>query len=206
MLQRRGSNLLCMFDLRGGYHHLPLRPRAWGLSCVWWKGMLLATASLPFGMGSAAQVFQSLMLVPAGLAQRDGPIAQYLDDTAVQDTARPRVAEVLDAVGYAGPRVHPVADLLLACGFVLSVGKCVFEGRSKLTFLGIVLDTVAWTFEVSAERLAKIQAAWGALRGLPRAPARDLAAVVGLLASTAAPVPEAFAFARCLSHALGPPE
>ena len=51
------------------------------------------------------------------------------------------IAALLDRVGYDGPRLHPVADLLLACGCVLSAGKCIFRGVPVMQFLGIVLNT-----------------------------------------------------------------
>jgi hypothetical protein len=82
-------------------------------------------------MGSAADVFQTAMLLPARWASRVTAIEQYLDDTACRDGGDFRhIAELLTQVGYDGPRLHPVADLLLACGCVLSVKNCISAPRA----------------------------------------------------------------------------
>eukprot|EP00664_Eupelagonemidae_sp_cell27_P000637 gene637-9415_t len=71
-----------------------------------------------------------------------------------------------------------------------------------MTFLGIVLDTARWVFDIDPERLRKINCAARVLRSPGPTTARALATLAGLLASVALPAPEAYAFARALSHPL----
>eukprot|EP00664_Eupelagonemidae_sp_cell27_P000638 gene638-9416_t len=48
------------------------------------------------------------MMLPARWAQQDSAVAQYLDDTAAEDTGGfPNIEALLRSVAYDGPRLHP---------------------------------------------------------------------------------------------------
>eukprot|EP00666_Eupelagonemidae_sp_cell4sb_P014823 gene14823-biopygen31735 len=199
-----GRIRLGKWDLKSGYHHLELSARTRGLLAVVWKGEVWAARALPFGMGSAVDCFQELTLVPANVVALDTVVEQYIDDTVAlhSEEGYPAIDRVLNEVGYDGPRLHPIADLLMASGFALGVAKCVFDPVPALVFLGTMIDTLARRFRVAAERLARLVVGWQSLQWLGECVAERLASFAGLVASVAVPVPEALVVSRLLNSAI----
>eukprot|EP00660_Eupelagonema_oceanica_P015072 gene15072-biopygen28836 len=161
---------------------------------------------LPFGLGTAVEIFQKMMLLPARLIARDTDVIQYIDDTCGKEPSHgyPAIAAFLRRTGYRGPTPHPVAALLVSLGFVLGVPKCTFAPVPRLVVLGTELDCEAERFRVTPERLGQILVLWQEILDQARSvPIRCLARLAGLLISISIPVPVAVFFARTLGHAFG---
>eukprot|EP00665_Eupelagonemidae_sp_cell47_P009432 gene9432-987_t len=94
----RAEASLFKFDLRSGYHHVPMHDRTGGYVVVCWRRRLYRVASLPFGLGSAVSMFQALMMVLARTIEHDTPVKQYIDDTCgiqPSDGSFPHVSRIL---------------------------------------------------------------------------------------------------------------
>ena len=134
---------------------------------------------------------------------RDTVVQQYIDDTAsIEASSYTHVRALLHKVGFQGPRIHPVADLLMARGFVLGADKCARDPVPVLTHLGTELDTVEHVCRLDRKRRVKIEDLWRQIRQDVVVQVRDLARLAGLLTSAAIPVPMALFFTWTISHVL----
>ena len=105
----KDATQLFKLDLKSGYYHVPLHPRVRGSIVVCWEHQLWAMTSLPFGLSSAVELFQSLTNVPAAVLRRDTEVQQYIDDTCgVQPVSGtfPAVVGLLQELGLCQAGVH----------------------------------------------------------------------------------------------------
>ena len=164
------------FDLESGYFHVDVAPedrKFFGFSL---EGRYYVFNVLPFGLRDACFAFTKLCLVPVQHLRRLGfRVLAYIDDFLFAILRR-------DFAAVAAARA-----VLERLGFLISMSKSVFDPTQRIESLGFVVDSVRMVFELKPARAAKFLAAANAvldsLASDDFAAARDVARVVGLVAS-----------------------
>ena len=109
----------------------------------------LAWRAMVMGAGPSGFSFESLARPVKAHTQRvispRHPLESYVDDNAI----------VLDSI-HPIPQVgHQVVDVLAKAGIRYSPSKSDFGGKTRVEFIGWVVDTVAWSVEIAPKRLRK---------------------------------------------------
>ena len=133
-LFEKGYNFFC-FDLKSGYHHMHWQYL--GFSCTYKSGVTLyfLFVVVPFGLCTAYYLFTKLMRPLVKKWRASGiRCAMYLDDGIFGSQRKNLTARQAVVVKSDLKNVEP---------------------DEKAVFLGFVIDTIAYTFSVPAEKLDK---------------------------------------------------
>lgn len=181
---------LAKADIKSAYRLVPVHPDDRPLLAMQWEGMVYVDAALPFGLRSAPKIFNALADALEWIVKHQGAqfLWHYLDDYIT--------------VGRAGSgecRFH--CDLLhQVCsqlGVPLAVDKC--EGpTTSITFLGIVIDSVAMELRLPHEKLLRIKKEIKLWQGKRSCSMRELQSLTGLLQHAASVVRPGRTFIRRL--------
>ncbi|XP_057312267.1 uncharacterized protein LOC130653768 [Hydractinia symbiolongicarpus] len=141
-------------DLRHAYRSVPVHPSNWPALGLKWKFKgdknftYLVDTRLPFGGKSAPGIFHRLTQAVRRMMARRGfsLMVVYLDDFLVIGSTQ---AECQLAF-------KTLCTLLVSLGFELSPSKIVAPCQ-RLTFLGVVLDTVSLTLSLPAHKLSVLK-------------------------------------------------
>ena len=181
---------LAKLDLRHAYRMVPVHPRDRLLLGMSWQGSLLVDTALPFGLRSAPKLFSALAdAVLWAMLCRGVPRASaihYLDDFLLTGSET-SCAESLDlALAVCSDLGMPVAEEKL-------------EGSAtRITFLGIVIDTELLQLSLPGEKLACLRALLAAWRQKRSATKRELLSLIGHLQHAASIVKPGRSFLRHL--------
>jgi len=140
---------LSKIDLKNAFRLIPVRPADWNLLGICWRGAYYIDTYLPFGLRSAPSIFNCLASAIHWILQNNynvHHILHYLDDFL---TARaPGSLECqhnLDSMLYLCHRINdPIKP------------EKVVSPRTKLTSLGIVIDTTTMTASIDDDRKTAI--------------------------------------------------
>ena len=169
---------------------VPVHPRDRLLLGMSWQGSLLVDTALPFGLRSAPKLFSALAdAVLWAMLCRGVPRASaihYLDDFLLTGSET-SCAESLDlALAVCSDLGMPVAEEKL-------------EGpATRITFLGIVIDTELLQLSLPGEKLACLRALLAAWRQKRSATKRELLSLIGHLQHAASIVKPGRSFLRHL--------
>ena len=168
----RGT-LLAKIDIESAYRLLPVHPHDRPLQAIKWNDQIYVDAVLPFGLRSAAKIFNAVAdaldwhLKTAGVEFID----HYLDDYIILGSPdSPQCQVSLDIVER-------------ECrGLNIPLATHKREGPSTLiTFLGILIDTVAGQLRLPPEKLGRLRMLlqeWGDRKSCTR---KELESLVGHL-------------------------
>ena len=172
--QRLGPGaLLAELDIRSAYRLVPVHPDDRPLLGITWRGEVFVDGMLPFGLRSAPKIFTAVADALEWILRQCGVVAvdHYLDDFIML-----------------GPPDSPICGvsldiILLTCselGVPLAMDK--LDGpTSRITFLGIEIDTRAGILRLPEDKLRRIIHAldrWTNRRACER---RELESLIGLL-------------------------
>ena len=167
------GTLLAKIDIRAAYRLIPVHPDDRPLLGIEWEGSAYCDAMLPFGLRSAAKIFTAVADSIEWILRRRGVvhIAHYLDDFIILGT--PHSSRCADSLKI-------VVDTCAELGVPLALDKC--EGlRTRLTFLGIELDTETWSLRLPRDKLTRIQDTLDTWRERKVCRRKELESLVGLL-------------------------
>ena len=191
------GSLIAKIDVESAYRLVPVHPDDRPLLGIEWAGQTYCDAMLPFGLRSSAKIFTALAdALEWTVRQRGVPhIAHYLDDFVV--VGPPHSSQCVNSL-------QVLTDACKVLGVPLATGKC--EGPTTcLTFLGIELDTVAWSLRLPADKLSRIKATlqeWSDRKACRR---RELESLVGLLQHACKVVKPGRSFLRRMINLLAGP-
>ena len=167
------SSLLAQVDIESVYRLIPVHPGDRWLLGMKWENRLYIDPMLPFGLRSAPKIFNAMAdalewrLKAVGIPY----VYHYLDDFAV--LGAPDSDECFQAV----EKLHQTCSEL---GIPIAAHKS--EGpATHITFLGIVIDTLAGELRLPAEKLDHIRrllAGWGDRKSCTR---KELESLIGNL-------------------------
>ena len=165
--------LLAKVDIESAYRLVPVHPQDRPLLAVQWEGQIFIDTRLPFGLRSAAKIFNAIAdtlqwhLHQAGIPLID----HYLDDFVI--IGPPLSSQCTDSLAI----LDRECDTL---GVPLAPHKR--EGPTTcLPVLGIVIDTAAGELRLPDDKLQRLQAQllqWGDKAACTR---KDLESLIGLL-------------------------
>ena len=144
LLKGRGA-LLFKRDLKRAYRQIPVDPADWGFLAYRFRAHIYFDMVLPNGLRSAVLCCQRTTSAVAYMFSRQGyHVVNYIDDFGGCDTPD-RAWEAFTKLG----------DLLRNCGLAESVEKQEPPSTS-MVFLGILVNTVTMSLEVSPSKLLEI--------------------------------------------------
>lgn len=190
----RGASL-SKLDLRNAYRMIPIHPSDFHLMGIHWEGTQWIDAALPFGLRSAPKLFNAvadaLLWVMFERGVKDG--IHYLDDFLF--ITPPNDASL----------AHETLQLALTCCAQLGVQVApekICVPTTKLTFLGIELDSLALELRLPPDKLANLRAEVSRWRHRKGGTKRELQSLLGLLNHAASVVGPGRTFMRGLIDSL----
>lgn len=124
---------MCKLDLKNGYLHIPLHPDVQGYTSFQWKGAFYCYKYMPFGIGLAPLVFQTIMNGILEPLSKDGIICcSYLDDVWIQGNSYQECKEATDKV----------CAHLLQSNFTINWKKSITTPSQTMEYLGVIYDSV----------------------------------------------------------------
>ncbi len=186
-----GANcFLVKLDVEAAYKQVPVHPDDRALLGLRWEGKYYYELVLPFGLRTAGNRWEMYATALHFFFQHHlgvDVVIHYVDDflfvVACKDRAQQHLADVLDLCARLGV---PMAS------------KKTEGPTTRLTFLGIELDTVAMEARLDAKRLSELQlllGTWGERRGTTL---RELQSLTGKLNFAATVVRRGRAYLRRL--------
>ena len=165
--------LLAKVDIESAYRLIPVHPQDRPLLAVRWNGEIFIDTMLPFGLRSAAKIFNAVADALNWHLQRQGiPWSyHYLDDFVI--IGPPHSPQCADSL----------AILDRECRYLnVPMAAHKREGPTTcLAVLGIVIDTVAGELRLPADKLDRLRALlqhWGSKASCSR---KELESLIGLL-------------------------
>ena len=158
---------------------------------ITWRGVTMVDGALPFGLRSTPKLFTAVADT-LWMMRREGIVhaMHYLDDFLVvgaPDSDECRVA------------LEVSLSLCDCMGFPIAPHK--MEGpSSRLTFLGVQIDTDLDTPSLPSEKLGRIKAVIANWHGRKCCRKRELLSLIGLLQHACRVVRVSWTFLRCMIH------
>lgn len=181
-------SLLAKVDIAQAYRNIPVHPQDRWLLGLMWKGGLYVDTTLPFGLRSAPKIFCAVsdalqwILYQRGLEE----LVKYIDDLLIIGPPRsPRC----------GQQLALTKGVCTELGLPLAMEKVVGPIES-LEFLGIELDTSAWTIRLPARKLQNLQEELERWARKSACKKRELLSLIGRLAHACKVIPPGRAFLR----------
>ena len=174
MISRYGTGaILAKIDLKSAFRMVPIDPKDWDLLGMQWQGGFYLDTCLPFGLRSAPYLFNQFVEALHWILDNNYQVdaVHYLDDFLV--AGAPGTDQCSSAVQLT----------LSACeslGIPVAFDK--LEGPStRITFLGIMLDTEARVMSLPQGKLEEIQSKVLSWLGRRSATKRELLSLIGTL-------------------------
>ena len=167
------GTLLAKIDIESAYRLLPVHPHDRPLQSIRWDGHLYINLVLPFGLRSAAKIFNAVADALNWHLRRAGVdfIDHYLDDYIILGS--PGTSQCQEALTIVDRECRTL-------GVPLAAHK--WEGPTTcITFLGILIDTVAGQLRLPPEKLFRLRGLlqeWGDHKSSTR---KELESLVGHL-------------------------
>ncbi len=157
-------------DLRQAYRQIPVDPGDFNLLGFHWLGKIYIDRSLIMGQRSAAFCCQSVSNAIVYIYKKFGfSLVAYIDDLASAESWD-KASTAFDCLGW----------VLQSCGIEESVAKAC-SPSTRMTFLGIQIDTVTMTLEVTEERLVEIRELTASWLNKASASRHEVESIVGKL-------------------------
>ena len=180
--------LLSKIDIKHAYRIVPVHPEDWTLLGMQWQGQYFMDTHLPFGLRSAPKIFTAVadslqwILIQQGVPTN----IHYLDDFLF-----------IEKLGTQSTALTHACALMGILGVPTAPHKV--EGPStRLTFLGIELDTTTLTARLPEDKLHRLTAtlqAWGDRKQCLK---QELLSLIGVLQHASAVVRFGRAFLRSM--------
>jgi hypothetical protein len=175
IIRRNGSGcFISKIDIESAYRCIPVRPSDWPLLCMKWRSKYYFDTVLPFGLASATALFEwyssAAEFITRKLGSLDG-FVHYVDDFI---NITPDLRTGVVAFEF-------IQKLFKQLGLPIAPDK--LEAPStRVTFLGIVIDTQSMMISLDEKRLAELNALIREWQTKTLASRRDMQSIIGKLA------------------------
>ena len=190
ILQVGRGAILTKIDIKHAYRNVPVHPEDRCLLGMAWKNEILIDKVLPFGFRSAPIIFSAVADGLQWVIQRRGiqHLFHYLDDFITIGPARSKVCE---------NNLGTIISTCACLGVPLETEKR--EGPATvITFLGLELDTMAFTIRLPVDKLRRLRGLLGTWSNRKAIQKRDLLSLIGYLQHAAKAVRQGRTFVRRL--------
>ncbi|MEO2152753.1 MAG: reverse transcriptase domain-containing protein, partial [Thermococcus sp.] len=177
-------------DIRHAFRLCPVRPAEWPLLCFRWEGLYYFDSRLPFGLRSSPFIFNSFadaLLWTLSHHLRLRAVIHYLDDFFLCHSSFRACQTAMDGL----------LALFTRLGVPLASEK-ICGPATRLTFLGIEIDTAARTVRLPPDKFAALLQLLTTWRDKTRCDKRALLSLVGRLSFAAKVVKPGRLFLRRL--------
>lgn len=144
---------IAKIDLKSAYRSVSISPECYRLTGLQWlfKGSKVTTfisdTKLPFGAAKSCKIFQTLTdSIVRMMARRGFVVHGYLDDYLVQGKTETECRQAYETL------LQLLQDLGFQINYKKSVPPC-----QKLTFLGVVIDTINRVLELPKNKLSELK-------------------------------------------------
>ena len=154
-LIKRGD-WLAKLDITDAYLNVPIFPGHQQFLQFFWDGQLWQFCSLPFGLAQAPWAFTKL-LKPAvsWLRSRGVRLVIYLDDILLLNSVREKLVD----------DIQLTLLLFRSLGFLINEKKSMLITCQKLEYLGVLINTVSFTFELPEDKRTSLSDACAIVLG-----------------------------------------
>lgn len=168
--EKGGKCLVFKKDLKRYYRQIPIDPGDLHLIGFQWGGKMILDRVVPMGLRTSALICQRITSAVTFMFAKLGySVVNYIDDFGGADT-----------IDKADQAYNSLGMLLQDCGLEVSESKCVAP-TTRMEFLGIMIDTVKLTLEVTPERVSEISLLVEAWLRKKKASLKDLQSLLGKL-------------------------
>ncbi len=169
------GDFVAKIDLKDAYFTIPIAPPDRRYLCFEWNGVLWQFTCLCFGLASAPRVFTKVLKPILAILRHQGlKVIIFLDDILIISSSEEQLQ--LD--------VACCVQLLCDLGFVINVSKSALNPVHRLSFLGLVLDTLLMQLFVPDNKISDITALGNLLLSVNQVQLWDLAKFVGKVNAT----------------------
>ncbi|XP_063297879.1 uncharacterized protein LOC134586340 [Pelobates fuscus] len=172
-------------DISNAFKLLPLHPSLWHLHGVWWKGLYYFANRLTFGAKSSPKLFDIFAETLCWLLLNIcccPVVIHYLDDFLT--------VEKQDTIPHS---INKTVALFKTLGVPVAENKTVGP-TTKLTFLGIDLDSAAMQASLPADKVQRIRVEIGSFLDNGTTSRKDLQSLLGSLNFAMRIIPQGRAF------------
>ncbi|CAH1242611.1 Hypp6890 [Branchiostoma lanceolatum] len=166
----RPGDWMTSLDIQDAYFHIPIHPSFRKLLRFQFQSRLWEFQVCPFGLNCIPRAFTKITKPIIAVIRSQGiRIIIYLDDILILSTS---AQECRDNLKF-------VIDLLTSLGFLLNWEKSQLIPTQKITFLGMVIDSLLLTFSLPEEKVKNLVQICSSLQGSQQISLRQLARVLG---------------------------
>jgi len=135
-------------DVTQAYKHIRIMESKQYQMLIRVGGITYVQTRLPFGSSASCSIFLRFINTMQAFWAKHGIISvSYIDDFLV--------------IGVAGKNFDSALDFLRGvlayCGFDVSVDKSDEEGKTEVTYIGLVINVVTWTLRIKPETIEKLR-------------------------------------------------
>lgn len=150
---RRGDHFLSL-DIVKGYRHFRLAPAMRDWFIFRYEDRYYQCVALPFGWGRSPLWFTRFMAIFAQELRKEGlRVLAYLDDILIAPSLPGAVATKKDCARARST----IEGILRRLGLRRHPEKGEWDGATKLTHLGVEIDSVLMRFRVAPHKLSKVK-------------------------------------------------
>ena len=173
-LLSRGDHM-CKLDLKDAYLSIPIHGSCRRFLRFRWRGILYEYTALPFGLSAAPRTFTKVLKpVLAALRVAGTRLVAYLDDFLILGGTKEEAEAAFQRT----------KNLLQSLGFVINLEKSQSQATQRIEFLGFVIDSKEMVFRLPQKRVKQIKNECKKILQKDQVTVRELARVVGVLATS----------------------
>ena len=166
---------MCKLDLKDAYLSIPIHKSSRKFLKFHWQGVAYEYTALPFGLSAAPRTFTKVLKpVLAALRAKGIRLVAYLDD----------ILNIGKDKECAEEAFQTTKSLLQALGFVVNLEKSQSQATQEIEFLGFIINSREMTFRIPTARVKQIKNDTKRILQKEQVTVRELAHIVGVLAST----------------------
>ena len=166
---------MCKLDLKDTYLSIPIHKSSRKFLKFHWQGVAYEYTALPFGLSAAPRTFTKVLKpVLAALRAKGIRLVAYLDDLLIIGKDKECAEEAFQTT----------KSLLQALGFVVNLEKSQSQAAQEIEFLGFIINSREMTFRIPTARVKQIKNDTKQILQKEQVTVRELAHIVGVLAST----------------------
>ena len=162
-------------DLKDAYYSVPIADEDKIFLRFWWNSELYQYNAMPNGLALAPRKFTKLLKpIFAKLREQGYASTAFIDDSL----------QLSETYARALCNVLATTELMLSLGFVVHPDKSVFTPTQRITYLGMIIDSVSMTVQLTEERVASILTMCNEILKKKTCSIRDLARIIGKIISS----------------------
>jgi hypothetical protein len=181
-------------DIESAYRCIPVRPQDWPLLCMQWRGKYYFDLVLPFGLATATAIFEWFSTAAEHITRVLGKQDKFIH--YVDDFINVTKTEQLGQLGLTF-----ICKTFERLGLPIAPDK-LEKPKTRVSFLGIIIDTEQQTLSLDEIRLAEIKSMLIDWKAKTHASKIELQSIIGILSFASKAVVSGRTFLRRMIDAM----